>query len=441
MYFMVLFFDFIGFTVSSRKTTFFSRVDVQASLITALTTLCSTLFIYWIYYSYTLDASMATLRERTNAIYKTMEDLIPTETFYDINTTLDMQNDLYIKSRDTFLHVKDTAGVLYLYTAKQAENGEFVYVIDGLNVTEDFRVPGDAIEPEIHAEMRRALAGEDVFPEEIKKTSWGKIFVTYLPFHDQAGKIVGVLGVEFEAEELYDAYAKLMYMIPLISLSFCLLSAFIAFKFFRRISNPHYKDIANTDYATGLKNRNAYEVDFQNIKLKNAYHDKGIILIDLDRLKLVNDQLGHNFGDAYIKLVANILTRHAEPNMIIYRIGGDEFIVLVEEANEKDIFRYADKVSNDVSAQRDLPNIPASVSCGYAVFDKMRDKSLGDTIKRADLLMYQIKRERHKWILAGEFAVNKEHATANIDPHDHFMKRPVTDILTAVKNDLPINPS
>lgn len=425
--------------MSQVKNTFFSRVDVQASIITALAVLCSTLLISWIYSSFTLEASMLALKDRTKAIYKSMESQIPPSTFVDINTREDMEKSLYIDSKDTFLSIKETAGVLYLYTAKQSENGEFIYVIDGLNVTEDFRVPGDPIEPEILDEMQRALNGEHVYPEEIKNTSWGKIFITYLPFHDDNNNIVGVLGIEFEANKLYDTYTKLTFMTPIISLFFCLLSAFVAFKFFRRISNPHFKDISNTDYATGLKNRNAFEIDFANIALKGTCTGNGVILIDLDRLKFVNDQLGHNFGDAYIKLVANILNAQADPSMIIYRIGGDEFIVLVPNADEKTVFRFADKVSNEVSAQRELPNIPTSVSCGYAIFDKLLDTTLNDTMKRADALMYEIKRERHRWIIAGEMAM-QEIATTQLMQNQVHKKAP-TDILSACKTTSPHNPS
>ena len=133
-----------------------------------------------------------------------------------------------------------------LYTAKQNEAGEFIYVVDGLpSDAEDFRFAGDPIEPEIKGDMQRALDGEVVLPDNIKKTDWGKIFITYVPIHD-GERVVGVLGIEFEAEHQYNTYRNLRLATPLIVLFACLVSAGLALVFFRRVSNPTFQDMANT---------------------------------------------------------------------------------------------------------------------------------------------------------------------------------------------------
>ena len=61
-----------------------------------------------------------------------------------------------------------------------------VYVVDGLpEDADDFRYPGDAIEPEIQSELERALSGETVLPEKILDTDWGNIFIAYYPLYNE----------------------------------------------------------------------------------------------------------------------------------------------------------------------------------------------------------------------------------------------------------------
>ena len=65
--------------------------------------------------------------------------------------------------------------------------------------------------------------------------------------------------------------------------------------------------MANTDYLTNLHNRNAFEIDFEN--LSTHKHNTGIIITDLNDLKKINDTYGHRTGDEYIKKVAKILLK------------------------------------------------------------------------------------------------------------------------------------
>ena len=84
-----------------------------------------------------------------------------------------------------------------------------VYVVDGLpEDADDFRYPGDAIEPEIQSELERALSGETVLPEKILDTDWGNIFIAYYPLYNESGEVIGALGIEvaadIEAEAVHD---------------------------------------------------------------------------------------------------------------------------------------------------------------------------------------------------------------------------------------------
>lgn len=135
--------------------------------------------------------------------------------------------------------------VRYLYTAKMNHQGEFIYLVDGLdNSATDFRYPGDLIEPEIIPDIQRAWNGESVLPKKILSTDWGKIFLAYYPIHgDTPNEIIGLLGIEFDADSEFQTYNYLLWVTPIIILVACLLAAWIAFKQFKRISNPRNQDL------------------------------------------------------------------------------------------------------------------------------------------------------------------------------------------------------
>lgn len=95
------------------------------------------------------------------------------------------------------------------YDSHSLRGSVVVYVVDGLpEDADDFRYPGDAIEPEIQSELERALSGETVLPEKILDTDWGNIFIAYYPLYNESGEVIGALGIEvaadIEAEAVHD---------------------------------------------------------------------------------------------------------------------------------------------------------------------------------------------------------------------------------------------
>lgn len=367
------------------------RVDLQVSVFTALAVLCSALCVYGCCYWVTYRDMIRSLTDRVYAIHSYLENELSASSFLDINTRADINNPTYMEVKELLETVRNTTGVMYLYTAKQANDGSLVYVVDGLSMEEDFRYPGDAIEPEIAGDLRRALAGEDVLPQSIKDTAWGKIFITYLPVHS-GQEIVGVLGIEFEAAHQFNTYRMLRWFTPIIILLFSALSVAFAVLFFRRISNPTYQDMANTDQLTQLKNRNAFEVDLANLSHRNA--QIGIIVIDLDNLKQVNDYHGHEAGDHYLCCAAQALDTLRAPNVALYRTGGDEFAVLMENVQPCDLEQAGNSLLEAFSAVRPSVETKTSLSVGWAIFDAARDADLYAVYRRADKNMYTHKKKQ-----------------------------------------------
>lgn len=144
------------------------------------------------------------------------------------------------------------------------------------------------------------------------------------------------------------------------------------------------------DELTGLYNRNYFRAETARLKgVRNC--SVGIILCDVDRLKLINDTLGHEAGDEYLRLSANTIKKGFRDGDVVARIGGDEFALLVEDADEellKTICSRITKAVEEVNSQK--AGLPLSMSVGYALMDN-DCTSIDDIIKEADDKMYREK--------------------------------------------------
>lgn len=371
-----------------------SRVDLQVIMIVAIYTFISLLFTSQIYWKYTFEVLMKSQEERVTALYAAIESKLNPDTFLHINSPEDMETELYKEAMNTLLDMKQSSGVLYLYTAKPNEEGHFVYIVDGLEPHLDFRFPGDLIEEEIEFKMETALSGVEAMPEKILHTEWGEIFIAYMPFHDEDGTVLGVVGIEFDASESYQTYLELKKSTIISGVTLILTGVLFCVWQFKRISNPLYLDKNTQDTPTGMKNRNAYEVDLNNLIARGKSKDIGVVVADINGLKQVNDRLGHSAGDKYISLVADCIKETKNDTMIGYRTGGDEFVIFVQDATEETLKKFVEICASRVKSQKYFTDMRCSLACGYCMFDPALDKTLEDTFNRADELMYVEKRRQ-----------------------------------------------
>lgn len=367
------------------------RVDMQVSVFSAVIVALLTFSIFMFQYRITYEDTLRSLTDQSESIYSYIGERLDTATFRHISEKEDVDNPNYKEMHELFAQVKEVTGVMYLYTAKKNAQGDFVYVVDCQDISQkDFRYPGDLIEEEIYPDMERALKGQTVLPDKIKDTGWGKIFITYRPIYE-GREVIGVIGIEFQADHQYNTYQDLRRILPvfivLFSLASCVGSRFL----FRQISNPFYKDMSNTDYLTQLKNRNAYQLDMGNRIACKGEAGTGFLVIDLNGLKYVNDTMGHDAGDQYIECIAKAYQNMNTKEGIMYRIGGDEFVVVMPRTNEKKVLHFAAWLEQEFDKVTDKPEF--TFSWGYAIYDRGTDASLFSTCRRADKNMYVKKQQ------------------------------------------------
>lgn len=162
-------------------------------------------------------------------------------------------------------------------------------------------------------------------------------------------------------------------------------------------SEEQMKFIAYHDSLTGLPNRymlNDYidktildsTTEGSNVKIM------GVMLVDLDRFKIINDSLGHSFGDAVLKEAAKKLKNCVGNNDVVFRYGGDEFVILLPDTDTKECAETAKRIT-DVFRQPFFINGQktfSTISIGISLFPE--DGSNAEMlIKNADVAMYVVK--------------------------------------------------
>lgn len=155
------------------------------------------------------------------------------------------------------------------------------------------------------------------------------------------------------------------------------------------------------DALTQVQNKGGFDECVRQLQERidrGEVPETAVGVFDCDNLKLVNDQYGHEKGNAYLLASCQVICRIFKHSPV-FRIGGDEFAVVLSgedyERREELLRRFqAEQSAISASAQNAWEQV--GVSVGAAVFDPRLDRSMKDLIQRADRLMYENKRSRKK---------------------------------------------
>ncbi|MBR6046288.1 MAG: GGDEF domain-containing protein [Ruminococcus sp.] len=152
-------------------------------------------------------------------------------------------------------------------------------------------------------------------------------------------------------------------------------------------------DMANRDALTGVKNKHAYvqvEIEYDEMIAGRTAEDFAVVVADINGLKRVNDTQGHNAGDDYIKAACHLICTTFKHSPV-YRIGGDEFVILLkgQDYDHREVLTEQFIEVMKGNHGRGL----VTVAIGLADFDRDEDNRLQDVFERADSEMYLNKKQ------------------------------------------------
>ncbi len=172
----------------------------------------------------------------------------------------------------------------------------------------------------------------------------------------------------------------------------------IQYAIYRKYKELRLRQRALYDPLTGLANRHLFFDRLDEVHRFSARHGEkyAVMVVDLDRLKHVNDTMGHEAGDRYIRAAANGLVSSMRSSDTVARAGGDEFVAILKNIRDKQsltrlcgVVRAA--ITAKAAAEEDLPG-PLTCSIGIAV-NPDDTESPAEMLRLADSAMYAVKRQ------------------------------------------------
>ena len=167
--------------------------------------------------------------------------------------------------------------------------------------------------------------------------------------------------------------------------------------------NSELTRMALTDNLTGLSNRTHMNQILHKEFSRFERHNQrfGIIMLDIDHFKAINDKYGHDAGDTVLKKLAATFASAIRSSDFIARWGGEEFLICCTTIEEEDLLPIAETIRQLVANTlfEHKGQITASLGCAAIV----KGESIGDLIKRADLALYEAKNNGRNQSMVSEF--------------------------------------
>lgn len=230
-------------------------------------------------------------------------------------------------------------------------------------------------------------------------------YVHYVSDYDNGTtntKVLEIIYNEHELKLILSEYKKAFIIQLLIILITTILLSLLISKW---VAKPMY--LAFHDSLTGLKNRAAFD-ELLKTSLNENEGNTALFMLDLDNFKLVNDYFGHDRGDLLLKTVAQKIRLNAEKEDTIFRLGGDEFIIIKRYDHESEVIAQAGMIISSIKeisgANFNINEETISVSIGIALAPRDGD-DLETLYKKADIALYSSKEKgKHQYQLYSDLA-------------------------------------
>ncbi|MFW6007575.1 MAG: GGDEF domain-containing protein, partial [Halanaerobiales bacterium] len=155
------------------------------------------------------------------------------------------------------------------------------------------------------------------------------------------------------------------------------------------------KKMLKIDDLTGLFNRK-YFLEFMRKMISLAQrknHLLSIIMLDLDKFKIVNDTYGHNVGDQVLMRVGEVLQKEMREEDVVARIGGEEFAILLMETSLKEAVNIAERIKEKIAAMTFSHSQEINITASFGVTELKAGDKLQNLLIKADQALYVSKKE------------------------------------------------
>ena len=331
---------------------------------------------YWLVNAFTAQIVILGLSYLFTMIFDGLES--QTQKIIESKTLIAEREEKYRLLADT------TADMIWVYNVS---TGKFVYISPSIKDLRGFTVEEAMAQ---HFVDKLAFDSGHHFMEEISRTT--EEFIAepdnpkrYIYEVQQPCKNGEIIWVETSSRYRYNGLGE----IEIVSSSRNINE--------RKLKEEEIRYIDFHDPLTGLLNRKALSKSFADVKAKKS--KKSVILVNIDNFRVINDALGHHEGDQVLLEMASKILKCVGISGLVYRYGGDEYVIIVESHDWQFVEQLASQVFKSISTQfmvaRRLFYLTASIGISFG----SETEGLEQTVKNADTALYAAKKERNKIVI------------------------------------------
>ncbi len=306
-----------------------------------------------------------------------------------------------------FQSIKTDIHADYVFTEKKISDTEIVYILDGEDPGSENFSPIGSTDTLAEAESRAFDPGIPVSSGLIHDPVWGDYLTGFSPIRNpKTGQVIGVVGVDFSSTYILTVLQN----IRILLIFFYLFLVIIVSIVINKLQAMREKTL-NTDFLTGMFSKR-YLASY----LSTAIHESRktntvfcLMMMDIDNFKACNDLYGHLTGDKVLMSVSEIIrstTRRADS---CFRYGGDEFIIVLPEANIRQAIQVGERIQQNLLSTP-LPVDPKdtiTITLSIGIVEWNRSLMVDRLIELADQAMYKSKEEGRNRITTYSGSTNR----------------------------------
>lgn len=220
----------------------------------------------------------------------------------------------------------------------------------------------------------------------------------YVPAQNAEGTVFGVIGVYLDRSAAHANYhgtfQRIAYGLPLLSALIYLVPslAFLAKSEQARRRQENVEQLSHYDMLTGVLNRRAMTAHGQALfDGRGRWEHIGVLAVDVDRFKSVNDTFGHRIGDQFLRFVGDVISETVRAEDIVARISGDEFVVLLPRITQSDLERIAGRILSKARKPFEYEEITVRRQVSIGMHWSPPPQGLDAAIRAADVAVYNAK--------------------------------------------------
>lgn len=339
-----------GQQVGKVELNIFNRVGTKLTLMFLVIVLAVVVILSSVMYVQSYQMLLDNLGTRALKIAETAANKIDVEDFKAMKTVGDEKTTAYIHMNNELNYIRQISGAKYLYTMRQNDQGQFIYVVDGLDI-ENISHIGD-VEEEMLDGFDAAIHGNTYISNEIEISDWGALISAYYPIKDKTGAIVGFVGVDYDVEAEYRAFNKSKVFVFTTAVGLGIVTMLLGYGISRKISKPI------EGMAIQARKIASYDLKVEKLQITNKD--------EIGLLAHAFEVMADNLQDivTHVTLVSNTLAHNSyEMNEVTHQTTGA--VKLIAE-NVSEIAAGSESTSSSVVALNQiLSNLAKSMQ--YAV--------------------------------------------------------------------------